>query len=618
MSDYRVIRLLKNHIYPTYQLHAFMASARTAPADGLRLAALTTLEWLCRRLGEDIPEALRNLPPPDDYLTASDSCLSSLHLSAGFTIDIVSLPDRGTWTLQITEPDLGPDPGSGSQARQPVAGRVIETNIAYQITGSRLECGFQTVISDPEDISEAAETYRLAIIRRLAGRPDFGLTQVDPLTERCIRITSARQLKEVLAVTENEENDLPSVIFTQILNKPDTAEKFRAFDPFAPSFGALPGLNHAEAVFTGPAPDFRPAPGEEPAPEDPPYHFTDFAKYGISLCRTYLLEYRLLEKLNQMRKISAAPGEIVIIEPLFCGGKCRLIPYDPRKSGQDAAMKQLTEEMYQYPRGKEIGYGHISFLSAAREALQASTDDLKKESDDRSRQWAEKAELLQSQWEEQLREQEQKCADLKDRLRRQQQAVARAEQEKEALRQSMDSQAARSRAALKQKDDLIAALRRRMNQPKEHSQIAEWVKREFSGRIVLHEKAVASLNGRAAQTVDVSLICDALDFLATDYWERRYCGITTDEMNRRCAEKYGRPFSIAPSGVNTVESAPAEYKIKYFIGKKGKPVESPLDYHLRVGNRTDRLLRIYFLHDDETKQIVIGSLPGHLSTLTIQ
>ena len=46
-------------------------------------------------------------------------------------------------------------------------------------------------------------------------------------------------------------------------------------------------------------------------------------------------------------------------------------------------------------------------------------------------------------------------------------------------------------------------------------------------------------------------------------------------------------------------------------------MESPLDTHLKVGNSTDNLLRIYFLHDDEKHLIVIGSLPRHLTAVTI-
>ena len=55
-NTYRVVRLMKNHLYPTYQLHAYMANRKTAPHDGLRLAGLITMEWLRQRLGDHAPE----------------------------------------------------------------------------------------------------------------------------------------------------------------------------------------------------------------------------------------------------------------------------------------------------------------------------------------------------------------------------------------------------------------------------------------------------------------------------------------------------------------------------------------------------------------------------------
>ena len=42
------------------------------------------------------------------------------------------------------------------------------------------------------------------------------------------------------------------------------------------------------------------------------------------------------------------------------------------------------------------------------------------------------------------------------------------------------------------------------------------------------------------------------------------------------------------------------------------------NYHLCVGNDMENLLRVYFLHDDDKKLIVIGSLPRHLRAVTIQ
>jgi len=60
---------------------------------------------------------------------------------------------------------------------------------------------------------------------------------------------------------------------------------------------------------------------------------------------------------------------------------------------------------------------------------------------------------------------------------------------------------------------------------------------------------------------------------------------------------------------------PTEYRIKYYPGPKGKPVESLLNLHLKVGVDPRTLIRIYFLYDKEKQLIVVGSLPKHLKTV---
>jgi len=45
-KPYRVVNLIKNQLYPTYQLHAYLSNKKTTPQDGLRLGALLTLDWL--------------------------------------------------------------------------------------------------------------------------------------------------------------------------------------------------------------------------------------------------------------------------------------------------------------------------------------------------------------------------------------------------------------------------------------------------------------------------------------------------------------------------------------------------------------------------------------------
>lgn len=220
MSDsYRVVRLLRNRLYPTYQLFAQMSSKKTSPQDGLRLAALITMHWLRQRLGDAAPAEWLALPDVSDWRGIDVVQLPSLHLNQGYVVDIVSLPEQGMWTMQITEPDLGSDPGNPEQKRQPVPGRVIETNVGFRIVGTTLECGFKTVVSDPEGVAQSAEVYRLAVIRQLIMHPDFGLRQLTPLVHEAARIVNTDQVKKLVSVWHDAENQLPCVVFSQPIEK---------------------------------------------------------------------------------------------------------------------------------------------------------------------------------------------------------------------------------------------------------------------------------------------------------------------------------------------------------------------------------------------------------------
>ena len=64
----------------------------------------------------------------------------------------------------------------------------------------------------------------------------------------------------------------------------------------------------------------------------------------------------------------------------------------------------------------------------------------------------------------------------------------------------------------------IDYLRRTIARPRTHAEITNWVNNTFSNRILLHSRAIDMLSQKTAREIDFSLICDALDFLATDYW----------------------------------------------------------------------------------------------------
>lgn len=313
-NTYRVVKLLKNHLYPTYQLHAFMANDKISPQDGLRLAALTTMHWLKMRLGDDAPDAWRSLADPEEFLHVSDEDLPSLYVNQGHVINIVSLPEKGMWTLQITEPDLGSDPGNPEQSRSAVPGRIIETNIAFLIVNKKLECGFKTVISDPVGTEPEAEVYRIAVVRELMKNPSFGLKQVTEIPMSFTRLTNASQVKTMLYVTHHAENALPTVIFTQTIAEKKTQplmadyNRIRLENAFSVSVLDKMGKTLPKGLPNPVGPE-----RSETVVSEPPYDLNRFAYYTFSHCRTYVLEMAAFKNFSAQSGINFKPGDAIVL-----------------------------------------------------------------------------------------------------------------------------------------------------------------------------------------------------------------------------------------------------------------------------------------------------------------
>lgn len=602
MSEYRVVRLLRNQLYPTFQLYARMLSEKTKPMEGLRLAALITMDWLRQRMGENVPPQLQEAPRPEAWKNVGNDCLFSLRINAGYVVDIVHLPEKGVWSLQITEPDLGSDPGNEQQGRAAVPGRVIETNIGFHVKGKMLECGFQTIISDLEGTEGKAEVYRLSPVRRLLEHPDFGLWQGLPLEIREIPLESGSRLREVWKQWKDQGNQLPVVIFTQLL--PQKQPMMELDFTGSGCQLMLPGLNFTQKD------------GKEDC--ELPYAVSDFARKTAGICRTYRMSAELLGTLNELAGQVVNPGDIVVVEPSRFGGTLTVLPWKKNKHRQEEYFQKLSMWMHQYPREKSYDFGQVVFPSEARKGQEDTWEQLLQEAHEQSGYWSERLDQVNEEWKSHLHQEKERVEQLREQLERQREYTTSLERDKKELLGEVERLKRDLDIAREECREEMDFLRRRQDRPSNHEDIPAWVSRHFGGRLLLHSKAVGLLQDRSAKGVDMNLICDAIDYLATDYRDCRYRKITQEEADLRCSQKYGRRFDIRPVGVTTIEYTPVQYKIKYFPGAKGKLVESPLDWHLCVGSDPETLLRIYFLHDDDKKLIVVGSLPRHLKSVTIQ
>lgn len=611
-SQYRFVKLLKNHIYPTYQLHACMANDKTALRDGLRLAALTTMHWLKSRLGDAAPAEWGGTPDPEEYLTAADRDLPSVYINEGYVINIVSLPDRGVWTLQITEPDLGSDPGNPNQVRQAVPGRVIETNIAFQIVGTQLECGFKTVISDPVGTVPEAEVYRPTVVKLLMENPAFGLKQVADIPMKPIRLANNAQVRTMLWLTHNAENQLPAVVFTQPAQEkkpmPSAAEQDKLkYGAFSATQLKVPIPVPVPAVVGGP---------EMPAAELP-YDLDRFCYYTFSHCRTYVLERAAEAAFSSQSGVRFKPGDVIVMYPTSMGGGERVLPYRASDDPKETA-RSVEKGVKDALKTRDVDFGHIMFLSGVREHLLRISTELTESAEAADAHFKTEIEQLNAFWKNEVALKERALSAAAEQLKRQKEYASRLEEEESGLREAFSGEREKLQAEIDAHRAAIAFWKRRCDQPRDYDGIEEWVKAHFSDRLLLHPKAIARMLTKSNQCAAVDLVCDALDYLATDYWEMRYERLPKELALTRCGEKYGRPFEVAPIGQATIDYTPGEYRIRYGKNAQGRDTDRDLDCHLRVGNDPENLLRIYFLHDDARRLIVVGSLPDHLKSVTIQ
>jgi hypothetical protein len=134
----------------------------------------------------------------------------------------------------------------------------------------------------------------------------------------------------------------------------------------------------------------------------------------------------------------------------------------------------------------------------------------------------------------------------------------------------------------------------------------EWALKHLSGRVELLPRALRAASKSVYQ--DVNLVFDALILLANEYRSMRLGEIDREEFENACA-RLG--VQVSPTGDHArLMQYRSEYEVEWPRGRK-----QLLDMHLKKGNDRDprHCLRIYFVWDADSEQVVIGHLTDHLT-----
>lgn len=611
--------LRKSVRYPTYQLSATADSTKESPERQLVICALSVLEWIRTKLQEfEIPDEFQT-PPPENYQAVRLEDLKSAHINAGYSVETVCIPEEKVWAFRLVEPDLSVrwDRETAREVSTAVPGRLFETNLAFRVVGATLHCGINVVVSEPENTTELCRVLRPAVVERLAVNPLVGLFSRRPLEKRLWELNSREAMKNLR--NNIQTGNLPAIIFCDYTESPAA--------PAAVPTAILRPADRSSFDWTAPRPlmPMKPEPLAKTMPTKTlpvseerriPYDVQLFISARMSYVHSFHLPANQFELFQKAFQISPENGCVIFMEPRGLGGGYRVFPYE--KGREKDTFYCLMELSRDYLRKKSVKYDKVMFVTEAKllRTQRAKAENLSVE--ETVRIYEERQVLLKTQYEEKLLSKDERIEQQAGKITRLKNQLEAAKEEVEEIRRQARekvAQAENRQLAMRSRMEYLESLSRR---PKTPQDIPEWAEKRFAGRLELHAKAVKKIQDVAPNSVDMQLLCDALEYLAWEYRDQRAGIISRDEAGRRSSEKYGRPFEISSCGTTSIEMYPRDYKIKYKTGVNGKLVETPLTDHLKVGNTSGNLIRIYFLYDEVKRKIVVGSLPHHLKVAQIQ
>lgn len=601
VKERQPIKLLKNRVYPTYQLYA-VVNSKISAEETMVIAVLETFSWLRKRFRDlTIPDEI-NYPEPDKYKGVKLDDFKSFRINEGYVVDVVFIKEKGVWAFQLVEPDLGPEPGNENQERKPAPGRVFATNIAFRIYNGKLECGFKTVCSEPENTKVVCEVFRLAVVKCIVRNELLGLEQIIPIIRDTHQINSTDKLDRLINYIRSNERQLPFVLTVEYKKIVD----FNSLIKNKPGFDINNLLNRNIDGLMVVTDDVK----EEPIEAK----MREMAGRKMGYAQFGFLPDKYIKNINDSLECNISSGDVCVFYPEKYNQK-RLFKRDSIKLNEKQFLADLEKELQEFPKYKNINFGNVIFINEARIEELNKIIELSNSKEEIIKAIEDKIKVIELKYEDniaalsnEMHEKDEKIDRLKAEIKELNEKVDKNYLQVEKFKSDHNDQINKLNLKIEWKDS-------KLNQPSKTEDIPEWVEKQFAGKLIFHNRAIGEIKKTPTGKTDMSLVCDAIDYLANEYRDERLGLISKDDSNNICSDKYNRSFEVTPVGEKSIEMYTKEYKVKYRKNQNIKLKEVLLDQHLKVGKGNKDNLRIYFFYDEEKDLIVVGSLPKHLSAV---
>lgn len=400
---YQTTNLQPTKRYPTYQFHARTAQKKLPAEQVFCICVLETLHWLRSRLKKfsSLPEDICT-PEPAQYEAFSMQQLHSFHSSVGAAVDVIYLENRGLWSFQIIEPDIGANLGT-PQERPAVSGRIFETEISFLLCKDDVEVGVRTICSEPSDSTAPCEVFRPMIIPALAQNPHVGfLKNGFLLNGKAMEIRKKSDIAYFDALCHAADFDMPLVVVADsgtVQKKLDLEQldvsavpklqplsaELSAHNDMLHFYDRNVQMNEAESTVTKNLqqplnrrvkrhvsskmklkPEAALPAKAETTEKLPVFPFEKLAEKLLGFGVVCFVEHRCLEEFSRKYKLALQEGDMLILRH---GSTAERYPYAQYARDMDGFSRQRKQELRQMLKRGAFTFGRILFHSDARLAV---------------------------------------------------------------------------------------------------------------------------------------------------------------------------------------------------------------------------------------------------------